>query len=98
MALITKAVRGTQDLLPAESHKWQYVENKCLEVAGLYGYKELRSPVFEHTELFQRSVGDTTDVVQKEMYTFQDKGGRSITLRPEGTAGCRAHFFGARLV
>lgn len=92
MALITKAVRGTQDLLPAESHKWQYVENKCLEVAGLYGYKELRSPVFEHTELFQRSVGDTTDVVQKEMYTFQDKGGRSITLRPEGTAGAVRTF------
>lgn len=87
MALITKAVRGTQDLLPADSHKWQYIESKCLETAGLYGYKELRSPVFEHTELFQRSVGDTTDVVQKEMYTFEDKGGRSITLRPEGTAG-----------
>lgn len=92
MALITKAVRGTQDLLPAQSHKWQYVENKCLEVAGLYGYKELRSPVFEHTELFQRSVGDTTDVVQKEMYTFEDKGGRSITLRPEGTAGAVRTF------
>lgn len=87
MALITKAVRGTQDLLPADSHKWQYMESKCLETAGLYGYRELRSPVFEHTELFQRSVGDTTDVVQKEMYTFEDKGGRSITLRPEGTAG-----------
>lgn len=92
MALITKAARGTQDLLPADSHKQQYVEARLLETAGLFGYKELRTPVFEHTELFQRSVGDTTDVVQKEMYTFTDKGGRSITLRPEGTAGAVRAF------
>ncbi len=82
-----KAIKGTQDVLPAESHKIQYIEKTALEVAALYGYREERTPVFEYTELFQRSVGDTTDIVQKEMYTFEDKGGRSITLRPEGTAG-----------
>lgn len=87
MALLTKAPRGTQDVLPAQSAKVRYVEQTALDIAGLYGFKEVRTPTFEHTELFDRSVGDTTDVVQKEMYTFQDKGGRSITLRPEGTAG-----------
>lgn len=87
MAIITNAPRGTQDVLPSQSGKWQYVEQKALQIAGLFGFREIRFPTFEHTELFQRSVGDTTDVVQKEMYTFQDKGGRSITLRPEGTAG-----------
>ena len=87
MALVTKSIKGTQDVLPGESHKWQYLEQAVLEQAKNYGYKEIRVPVFEHTELFQRGVGDTTDVVQKEMYTFEDKGGRSITLRPEGTAG-----------
>ncbi len=87
MALVTKSIKGTQDTLPADVHKVQFVEQTVLEIAGNYGYKEIRVPVFEHTELFQRGVGDTTDVVQKEMYTFEDKGGRSITLRPEGTAG-----------
>ena len=87
MALITKAIRGTQDVLPADSHKWQHVEQTVLAIARDFGFKEMRTPVFEHTELFQRSVGETTDVVQKEMYTFNDKGGRSVTLRPEGTAG-----------
>ncbi|MCM1364342.1 MAG: histidine--tRNA ligase [Faecalibacterium sp.] len=87
MALVTKSIKGTQDVLPAESYKNQFLEQTCLEIAGNFGFKEIRTPVFEHTELFQRSVGDTTDVVQKEMYTFNDKGGRSITLRPEGTAG-----------
>ncbi len=87
MALITKAIRGTQDVLPSESAAWQYVERTALDVARTYGFREIRTPVFEHTELFTRSVGETTDVVQKEMYTFEDKGGRSITLRPEGTAG-----------
>ena len=87
MAEINRAVKGTNDVLPSESHKLQFVEGKMLEVAGLYGYNEIRVPVFEHTEVFLRSVGDTTDVVQKEMYTFDDKGGRSITLRPELTAG-----------
>lgn len=92
MALITRAVKGTQDLLPNESYKWQYIENQLLEAAASFGYKEIRTPVFEHTELFQRGVGDATDVVQKEMYTFNDKGGRSVTLRPEGTAGAVRSF------
>ena len=74
-------------MLPRDAHKWHYIEKVARETASLYGFRELRTPVFEKTELFQRSVGDTTDVVQKEMYTFNDKGGRSITLRPEGTAG-----------
>ncbi len=87
MALVTKSIKGTLDLLPGESHKRQFIEQTCLEIAQNFGYKEIRTPVFEHTELFQRGVGDTTDVVQKEMYTFNDKGDRSITLRPEGTAG-----------
>lgn len=87
MAAITKSIKGTQDTLPSESYKVQFIEQSVLEIAKNYGYKEIRLPVFEHTELFQRGVGDTTDVVQKEMYTFDDKGGRSITLRPEGTAG-----------
>ena len=87
MAIITNAPRGTQDVLPSQSYKWQYIEQMALDIARLHGFREIRFPVFEHTELFNRSVGDTTDVVQKEMYTFEDKGGRSITLRPEGTAG-----------
>lgn len=87
MAEINRAVKGTNDTLPADSHRLQFVENKMLSTAGLYGFREIRVPVFEHTEVFSRSVGDTTDVVQKEMYTFEDKGGRSITLRPELTAG-----------
>lgn len=87
MALLTKAIKGTRDVLPKDVHKNQYIEATALDIAEKFGYKEIRTPVFEHTELFQRGVGDTTDVVQKEMYTFDDKGGRSITLRPEGTAG-----------
>lgn len=87
MALITKAIKGTKDVLPKNVHKNQYIEATALDIASKFGYKEIRTPVFEHTELFQRGVGDTTDVVQKEMYTFDDKGGRSITLRPEGTSG-----------
>lgn len=87
MAILTKAPRGTGDVLPADSARWQHVEQTALTVAKNFGYREVRTPVFEHTELFHRSVGETTDVVQKEMYTFEDKGNRSITLRPEGTAG-----------
>ena len=79
--------KGTRDLLPEDTFKWQYVENAIKEILENAGMKEIRVPVFEYTELFQRGVGETTDVVQKEMYTFDDKGGRSITLRPEGTAG-----------
>lgn len=92
MELITKAPKGTQDVLPGQSEKWQAVENVLRDEAALYGFHEIRTPVFEHTELFQRSVGETTDVVQKEMYTFRDKGDRSITLRPEGTAGAVRAF------
>jgi histidyl-tRNA synthetase len=87
MAILTQAPKGTQDILPGESRRWQYVERMLLSVARLYGFEEIRTPTFEHTELFVRSVGDTTDVVQKEMYTFNDKKDRSITLKPEGTAG-----------
>ncbi len=87
MAEINRAVRGTMDVTPAGSYKWQYIERIIADTAGLYGYSEIRIPVFEYTEVFKRSVGETTDVVQKEMYTFDDMGGRSITLRPEGTAG-----------
>ena len=87
MALITKKPRGTEDVLPRDSYRWQFLENIFREEAEAYGYREIRTPVFEHTELFERGVGDTTDVVQKEMYTFITKGGDSITLRPEGTAG-----------
>lgn len=87
MSLITKAIKGTQDALPGESSQLRFVEQTLADIAVNYGFREIRTPVFEHTELFDRSVGDTTDVVQKEMYTFQDRGGRSISLRPEGTAG-----------
>ena len=85
--MLTQAPRGTRDVLPADSYRWQYLEQKMREAAALAGYREVRTPVFEHTELFLRGVGDTTDIVQKEMYTFKDKGDRSITLKPEGTAG-----------
>ncbi len=84
--LITNAPKGTQDLLPSESYKWQYLEKCFKEVCDKFNYREIRMPTFEHTELFERGVGDTTDVVEKQMYTFNDKGGRSVTLRPEGTA------------
>lgn len=84
--------KGTKDVLPNQSYKWQYVEDAAREVARVFNYKEVRTPVFEHTELFQRGVGETTDVVNKEMYTFLDKGGRSMTLKPEGTAGVARMF------
>ena len=84
--------KGTKDVLPADSYKWQFVENAAREVAAAFNIREIRTPVFEHTELFQRGVGETTDVVTKEMYTFEDKGGRSITLKPEGTAGAARMF------
>lgn len=78
--------RGTADVLPGEVELWQYIEEKARNLCKRYNYREIRTPIFEHTELFHRGVGETTDIVEKEMYTFQDKGGRSITLRPEGTA------------
>ena len=84
--------KGTKDVLPEEVFKWKYIEATATMVFENYDYKEIRIPTFEYTELFERGVGDTTDVVQKEMYTFEDKGGRSITLRPEGTAGVTRAF------
>ena len=85
--MLTQAPRGTRDVLPQDSYRWQYVEAMMRKAAAEAGFREVRTPVFEHTELFLRGVGDTTDIVQKEMYTFKDKGDRSITLKPEGTAG-----------
>lgn len=85
--MIISAPRGTKDITPKESYKWNFLENKFKEICSIYGYEEIRTPIFEHTELFKRGVGDTTDIVQKEMYSFVDKGDREITLKPEGTAG-----------
>ncbi|MDQ0886205.1 histidyl-tRNA synthetase [Paenibacillus sp. V4I9] len=79
--------KGTQDLLPGEVEKWQYLESKARDLCQRFNYKEIRTPIFEETDLFIRGVGETTDIVGKEMYTFLDKGDRSMTLRPEGTAG-----------
>lgn len=94
------ALQGTKDLLPAEASRWRYIEDKIREILSLYNYKEIRTPIFEQTELFKRSIGKDTDIVQKEMYTFQDQGKRSLTLRPEGTASIvRAylqHSFGEK--
>ena len=87
-----KAPRGTYDLLPSESPKWQYVEEKFRNICSNYGFKELRTPTFEHTELFTRNLGNTTDVVTKEMYTFDTKGNTSLTLKPEGTAPAMRAF------
>ncbi|WP_099158621.1 histidine--tRNA ligase [Virgibacillus ndiopensis] len=86
------APRGTVDVLPKDAKKWQFVENTIKNVCNRFNYEEIRTPVFEHTELFQRGVGDSTDIVQKEMYTFEDRGGRSLTLRPEGTASVTRAF------
>lgn len=84
--------KGTKDVLPNDSYKWQYIEKTARELAIVYGFKEIRTPVFEHTEVFLRGIGNTTDVVNKEMYTFKDKGDRSVTLKPEGTAGVARSF------
>lgn len=84
--MLTTRPRGTADILPGQVEKWQYVEGVAAQVFRDYGYREIRTPIFEHTELFIRGVGEDTDIVEKEMYTFQDRGGRSITLRPENTA------------
>jgi len=84
--------RGTQDILPGEVEKWQLIEAKARELCEKYQYKEIRTPIFEHTDLFSRGVGDSTDIVQKEMYTFEDRGKRSLTLRPEGTAAVVRSF------
>lgn len=90
--MIINAPKGTIDITPKEVYKWHYIENKLREISDKFNFKEIRTPNFEHTELFLRGVGDTTDVVSKEMYTFLDKGERSITLRPEGTAGAARSF------
>ena len=87
-----QAPKGTKDVLPSESKAWQHIEGIARSICESYGFREVRTPVFEHTELFLRGVGDTTDIVQKEMYTFLDKGGRSVTLKPEGTAGAARMF------
>jgi histidyl-tRNA synthetase len=84
--------RGTQDILPGQAEKWQLIEEKARELCEKYQYREIRTPIFEHTELFKRGVGDSTDIVQKEMYTFTDRGDRSLTLRPEGTAAVVRSF------
>lgn len=84
--MLTNAPKGTKDMMPDQAYKWHYIEKAFTEICRKYGFDEIRTPVFEHTELFQRGVGDTTDIVQKEMYTFQDYGKRSITLKPEGTS------------
>ncbi len=84
--MLTNAPKGTKDIMPDQAYKWHYIEKKWKDICERYGFKEIRTPMFEHTELFQRGVGDTTDIVQKEMYTFNDHGGRSITLKPEGTS------------
>lgn len=81
-----QALKGTHDILPEEVYKWDYMEGVIRDVCARYGYKEIRTPIIEATELFQRGIGDTTDVVTKEMYTFTDRGNRSVTLRPENTA------------
>ena len=83
-----QAIRGMNDILPDQTPVWQYVESTVRQVLGQYGYQEIRMPVVEHTELFKRSIGEVTDIVEKEMYTFEDRNGDSLTLRPEGTAGC----------
>ena len=90
--------KGTKDCLPQDSAKWQYIEKIARDVASNFGIKEIRTPTFEHTEVFLRGIGDTTDVVNKEMYTFLDKGNRSITLKPEGTAGVARAFVEKGLV
>lgn len=84
--MFTQVPKGTQDILPEDISKWYHIENKIKEILNKYGYKEIRTPIFEHTELFVRGIGESTDIVTKEMFTFPDRKGRSLTLRPEGTA------------
>ncbi|RMG33142.1 MAG: histidine--tRNA ligase [Gammaproteobacteria bacterium] len=88
MAKNIQAIRGMHDVLPDQTPHWQFLENRVRDVLGRYGYQEIRMPIVEFTELFKRSIGEVTDIVEKEMYTFEDRNGDSLTLRPEGTAGC----------
>jgi len=92
-----KAPKGTRDMLPQDAYRWQYIEEEWAKICSEYGFKEIRTPVFESTDLFNRGVGDTTDIVQKEMYTFEDMGGRSITLKPEGTSPAVRAFIESNL-
>ena len=92
-----KAPKGTKDMLPQDAYKWQYIEEEWAKICSEYGFREIRTPVFESTDLFNRGVGDTTDIVQKEMYTFEDMGGRSITLKPEGTSPAVRAFIESNL-
>ena len=92
-----QVLKGMKDVLPSESEKWHYIEGIMRELCAKHGFSEIRTPVLEHTELFLRGVGATTDIVQKEMYTFTDKGDRSVTLKPEGTAGVVRAFVEHRL-
>lgn len=95
--MLTTRPRGTNDFLPGESEKWLYIEQLCRQVCAEYGYREIRLPVFEHTEVYLRSVGETSDIVEKEMYSFEDKGFTHVTLRPEGTAGTVRAFLENKL-
>ncbi|MDK2823141.1 MAG: histidyl-tRNA synthetase [Clostridia bacterium] len=95
--MLTTRPRGTNDILPGEVEKWQYIEEIARQVSGQFGYHEIRTPLFEHTELFLRGVGETTDIVEKEMYSFEDRGKRNITLRPEGTASTVRAFLENKL-
>ncbi|NLK71600.1 MAG: histidine--tRNA ligase [Clostridiales bacterium] len=90
--MLTQAPRGTRDILPDQVYKWNYLEKIFRDICGSYGFEEIRTPMFEHTELFKRGVGDTTDIVEKQMYSFDDNGGRNITLKPEGTASAVRAF------
>ena len=92
-----KAPKGTKDMLPQDAYRWQYIEDEWAKICSEYGFREIRTPVFESTDLFNRGVGDTTDIVQKEMYTFEDMGGRSITLKPEGTSPAVRAFIESNL-
>ena len=99
--MLTKAPKGTRDMLPKEAYKWHYIERKFADLCSRYNFLEMRTPVFEHTSLFVRGVGDTTDIVQKEMYTWE-QGKRSLTLRPEGINcmpnHCHKRYITMRLV
>lgn len=95
--MLTTRPKGTNDFVPGESEKWQYIEQLCRQVCAEYGYKEIRLPIFEHTEVYLRSVGETSDIVEKEMYSFEDKGFTHVTLRPEGTAGTVRAFLENKL-
>ena len=83
-----KAIRGMNDILPEQTAVWQYLEGTVKSVLDSYGYQQIRMPIVEQTDLFKRTIGEVTDIVEKEMYTFEDRNGESLTLRPEGTAGC----------